>query len=566
MTTCPNCNSRVGYLTILRTVLPVRITCSNCGARLEGDRLVQVAVLGVSLILGGSGAYVFLLLYLSPLLVFPPGSLLPPALVATLAWLIGASVIQSYGRYVEVDRDSGLPRALRLDLLGAGVLALAVVAWLVLYVGVSALGVGVWLTVALAILLILYARYQPRLGDRTGSAVAVMLLVSSGGMAVFALVLTVISAANFPKEPAFQEQLAFSPSPQSEYDAWRDLRVLLGDFENNHRERISAAAEFSSSDYEREDVKALLETTAQDRDAVLEFLADNVASTPEDELSLRSEPSRYIGLQSMQELELAEVRKLIASGDGPVAKEKYLRLWRVADNLVSGKDGLLKSLISMGLAEKLVEFYLDEDNRTVLSSDRELSAIPADIGGKLDDAMASSFTLEYLGQRWILFALAENPCLLGDYDGQTDCPRKLHWPILDLYKTLRFSHDPMADLVSRIRQPSYRVKRLPTPVPRETDELTVLGWHIKNPVGIALMAATIPNLGAFVGSGDKTKAKLLAFAFLLESSESGELGNPPIDPLTGEPFVVTRTGDTVVIASYVEGDGEPAVRYEISIR
>ena len=44
---------------------------------------------------------------------------------------------------------------------------------------------------------------------------------------------------------------------------------------------------------------------------------------------------------------------------------------------------------------------------------------------------------------------------------------------------------------------------------------------------------------------------------------SGALGDPPIDPVTGEPFMLADKEDALEVTSERTGkDGKPAVRYE----
>ena len=42
MAACPNCQSQITPGVILRSPLPVWITCPKCGAKLVGDRLVKL--------------------------------------------------------------------------------------------------------------------------------------------------------------------------------------------------------------------------------------------------------------------------------------------------------------------------------------------------------------------------------------------------------------------------------------------------------------------------------------------------------------------------------------------
>ena len=84
-----------------------------------------------------------------------------------------------------------------------------------------------------------------------------------------------------------------------------------------------------------------------------------------------------------------------------------------------------------------------------------------------------------------------------------------------------------------------------------------------NPIGSALEAAIVPNLGFFAGGYRTLEAELAAFGYILSVAEAGSLDVAvPISPLTGEPFIVTDKGETIEIAGPRSDGGEPAVRFE----
>lgn len=87
---------------------------------------------------------------------------------------------------------------------------------------------------------------------------------------------------------------------------------------------------------------------------------------------------------------------------------------------------------------------------------------------------------------------------------------------------------------------------------------------LHNPVGSTYFGTYVPLVYNFVGSKDTLKAELAVLGYVIESRASGNFDDVPIDPLTGEPFVVTDKGDTIEITSAYLKDGEPAIKYEVS--
>ena len=85
---------------------------------------------------------------------------------------------------------------------------------------------------------------------------------------------------------------------------------------------------------------------------------------------------------------------------------------------------------------------------------------------------------------------------------------------------------------------------------------------LRNPFGSSLLALSLPLISRFATSAGPVKTRLTALRYIMELPQSGSLAEGPVDPSTGEPIVVRRSGDRIEV-SPVERDesGEPAFVY-----
>ena len=102
-----------------------------------------------------------------------------------------------------------------------------------------------------------------------------------------------------------------------------------------------------------------------------------------------------------------------------------------------------------------------------------------------------------------------------------------------------------------------------------TKETELLSFSkLENPVGshfnATFTAITAPLLIDFPQGLQPTEARLSILRYVIQATESGEFSDVPIDPMTGEPFMVLDKRETIEITSQYMVDGQPAVRYEVA--
>ena len=190
-------------------------------------------------------------------------------------------------------------------------------------------------------------------------------------------------------------------------------------------------------------------------------------------------------------------------------------------------------------------------------------AVSGAMANKLDGSFASSIPWEYLTLKRFLSENRQDFC-----DTELVCEWALPWPFFDEHKTLRAQHDRWSALVALSTQPVSRNQRALEAYGRQEADLPKFS-KLRNPVGAAFNAimTTSPSVySLFIDVPQLAKARLSVLRYVLEAAESGDYSNVPIEPMTGEPFIVIDKGDTVEITSAYLKDEEPAIRYEVSKR
>ncbi len=249
----------------------------------------------------------------------------------------------------------------------------------------------------------------------------------------------------------------------------------------------------------------------------------------------------------------------VASGHFEIVT-KYIRLWKVAENLVSSRSVMVQYLVGMEISSNLVAFYLDDDNSRQLSNDAELRFRVESVRDRLDSGFVGAITREYLTLRK---SVADRPSDVCQGVPRGLCIFGWPWPVYDVNKALKVEHDQFVDLVALGIAPFHQVERGLKAYEDEAERTNQVSL-LKNPVGSVVLSLGVPVwLTRFVFVKERTSASLAVFLYALDSQNAGVYGAPPVDPLTGDRFAVTDGGPSVTIESTYIRDGGPAVQYEI---
>ncbi len=507
--------------------------------RLEGNRSVLAlsvveSVLVVSLLLAAALTLNFGLQDIAdPSLYYVAIVAVSLVGLATVTWFVSGVVAFRYGRFsVRADHVSG--DLIRNYLRVTAVIALALGAWALFSVPLHPVGMVIlasWVGLPPLVYISLAKR-----GRQPAVAALVGLLAWAGTVNGPAIALNVYSFANYPEERPFTEQLWVSRYFGSETRAWTLLGTLTDDLRGDE----------AASEQQRTNILALLEQT--------------IVSPPRDGLFIGSEVPDFAAVEAISDAELGQIRGLLTDGNSRTANTKYIRLWKVAENLVSSRSVMVQYLVGMEISSDLIAFYLDDDNSRLLSNDAELRFRVESVRDRLDSGFVGAITREYLTLRK---SIADRPSDVCQGVPRGLCIFGWPWPVYDVNKTLKVEHDQFVDLVSLGIAPFHQVERGLKAYEDEAERTNQVSL-LKNPVGSVVLSLGVPVwLTRFVCVKERTSASLAVFLYALDSQNAGVYGTPPVDPLTGEPFTVTDSGASVTIESTYIRDGGPAVQYEI---
>ena len=416
--------------------------------------------------------------------------------------------------------------------LGAAVVSLLLLAWMVLYAGLNAFSIVTVPTLLFAAALRLYPKYRSRLGTDAGEVVALALGTWSVVIAASAVVIAIYSGINFPKEGDFEEQLLLEFGPLAEQEAWLQIRPP------------SFARTFTQD--QAEDVARVLEA--------------GPVSMPREASIITGPAPPFFLLSDLVASETKEVGFLVRDGQWDEARTRYARLWTIAYNLVraEGPMGFGQYLVAVDLGHVLTDFYLKEANSSRLNRGRSLLETVAAFSSTLRGAYESGVTVQYVYSRDFIMQ-PEELCKDAtglDYEYLGVCIFRLPWPFYDTNKTIRELHDVLLDRV-RLTMPPRRAGE---PVPESYRRPEVSIW--KNHVGSKLLN-DLAQFESFTIKDDELRSKLAILTWVIDGRHSGDFDDPPVDPLTGEPFTVTDKGGSVEIrSSYATMDGP--LTYEVS--
>lgn len=467
----------------------------------------------------------------------PIALLLGLLVLTSITWLVtifpGMFIALRYGSY-DLDRGPGVaPKLTRRYFQAIGVLNIIVLAVLVTYSNISPTGLGTLAVIAMVPALVFYPKYAAALKGRWSTATVAALLVWSGIVLFFAIVFTVHAAVSFPKENDFDETLVYVYDPESSPQGWERAGSLLD------------------------------ASNAIDRNELLDFLSTVPVSVPSDDAFVELGIPDFALLTQVVSHELAAVDNAAEREDWDKVNRLYVRLWRAVDTFFTGNTILIQNLVGITMATQLIDYYMTSPRQDRLTAENDVRQIAASVRDRLDDAFVSGIAGEYVAARYVYVNAPDALCDLGASDTLRFCLPFAPWPFFDKTQTMKIHHDLLAVLAEVSRQPfhasksgrdAYRVDYARITTPSRFD----------NPIGSQLLRGIVPDVGGFVYSKEKLKSRFAILLFVVDARATKQLPTIPIDRLTGRPYQVQDKGRTLeIVSSYVEDDGEVALRYEV---
>jgi len=407
---------------------------------------------------------------------------------------------------------------------------------------------------------LIYPKYGPFLDKKLRTVCTVLLFVMSIIFNVTALALAVFMVANYPEEKPFVVKLAFPSDSENGLSGFLEIKTLADEFyENNGEEMQNLSVEIKDFNFENDDILELLESTREGRELILKTLAEKPLSQP---IEILNDPGKetfhYFVIRELVNLELTEIARLINNDKHSLAQSRYLRLWKISSNLLTGKSETLQYNVAFSLIDSLSKFLLRYPRATAPVNGKELLDVTLKVDSELDSSCENIFVYEYVFLENLFKALKGVNTF--DFTGPLYAEAlnyMNYWPFFDYYKTLRMFHDAFSNLAGFCKKPYYSIENsLNDYVTRAQAEFDNMP-RLVNPVGNIITAIALPYLEKFIINKERTKSNLNIVIYAIRSLRDNNFADAPIDNLTGRPYLVTeRSGSVEIKSEFKREDGE----------
>ncbi|MFC1573758.1 hypothetical protein ACFL30_01080 [Candidatus Latescibacterota bacterium] len=425
-----------------------------------------------------------------------------------------------------------------------------------------------------AFLYLFYHKYIYHIHDIFRRLVNLILIVFSLPVYAALIVLLIYCAANFPPGSSFDKKVTIGKIPQEEKDAFYRSLELHETFKaelDDHDGKIGISLNnaFMNNPYDTLTVNRALDKTKAIRNTLLNFYSQNILSIPEENYTIDGEIPKYGSLINAVKSDILELSSLYGKEDYTAAYKKYIRLWKIVDNLSLGSQGAAGIMINNVIVNSIFpgKLSIEQHCRISYENREELLEILTNIVKQTDANFVISLSVQAYVFNNILTDLKEKPQNPDNFEGLSQLifdKRSFRWPFYDLNKTLQMNDDYNAEYIKFVSQPLYKIK----------DDFSGINSKIEipepslivNPVGSKMITYTLPKFTNLIIKKEILKSRLTALHYIIKSYNRKELEAPPIDNLTGKPFIVIADDDSLEIKSeYVpESTSEKVAHFKIS--
>ena len=374
-------------------------------------------------------------------------------------------------------------------------------------------------------------------GGRLRVAVDILLVALSLVTNFLFLLMVVAVAFNLPKAPPYKPEIRVERAPVEQEVAFETLMELTA---------LSTGSQDESSETLREEV--------------LDLLAGSVPSVPLEKvgelyvLPLDFRLPFFFVLRDIFDEELKTVEFLLRQGEVLKAQTRYMRLWKAADNELSGQNSMIQTMVGLTHVELLTQFYEKHAGELGLAGNTELADLLRHVVSETDLAVENSIRVESsLIQGGILTIGAEEipegvtaPSPWRRLIARMVARRLLEWPFYDRNDTLRVQDTLTADMLQASRTPLYEQSEAYGNLERFVEETRGLSL-LRNPVGRILLAIGVPQTMGPVERKEKVKSRVIATEYMLRALGPGAEPPVPVDNVTGENFHVEQDDGVVTI-------------------
>lgn len=423
------------------------------------------------------------------------------------------------------------------------------------------------LGILLALLLLLYPKYEASLSLMMVKFINWVLMISSIIIYGVLILVGIFIIVNLPKDEPGAAEI---PTIERSADASKNyLQLCQISTKNNVRfaekmGEINRAYQYDV--YDSAKVEKIITEIQPSQEEFMNFLANSSITAPE-KLNWETPVPSFPYVQNSFRFELFLIGKHIENNEYDMANAKYQRLWKSVDNLFAGKNLLIVYIIDLVLVDELMNFYKKYPNQFEFADQEELLTHVNQINENLYPAFEYAVKFEDItlkngfdpeekeflgfgtsfGWNTILFVLGEE--------------RLSSWPLYDYHKTME-TFTKIHEMTMQIgTQPMYEMEASFEEYLNSLENF-VEPSLVKNPVGSLFVGKALPDYQNVIIRKEQRKSELTAFIYVLNNMKNDDLPEPPVDNLSGTPFPLVQEEEMTLIHS--EKDRE--IVFPISIK
>ncbi len=380
---------------------------------------------------------------------------------------------------------------------------------------------------------------------------------------ILGLSLYAITFGNIPKTPTFTGSIVLTEQSK----AAEDLYIEFADF-SEKQDALSTLPEdvfkaISEKKYDDPAVKKAFDDTVEARLQIENMLKRGPMSVPKDQLTWDGKLPRYTILVNWMKLELYGVYRYLASGRFSEAEKRYSTLWDLTVLMYNGNQIPIGASVTRALTIQLVEFPFSLDSGRRMINKASLSAYLKQAEEQMDGMFARSIDAEYYTFKQSVDAMS-SAALIPSSNEKATFPEKLlygyiaRWPFFDkedltknthaMFLSMRGSYTiPYYTIVEKTRNDSKTEYKRPP--------------FYKNILGNVFYNIAMPSYDMINFGKEKAKSEIICLRAYLEGGLTAV--EKAVDPLTGKPFVVSKTDRILRLSTEFIEKNEPAWKLEI---
>jgi len=293
-----------------------------------------------------------------------------------------------------------------------------------------------------------------------------------------------------------------------------------------------------------------------ERDKFLDFISNNIISQPLNKYKeenygpdFDNSIPNYFNLKNIYKAELADISSLLYEGNIVLAQSKYIRLWKIANNLFSGQNTLIHEMVSIVLVNNLINYYNTKSNLLGLKNNNTFSIYINDIINKIDNSFKKSLLLEYSSMRMYLEKLSKDQDIIYSYfSNYEDVSYKkiflfyvfnvyrsklYYWPFFDKNKTLKVT-DEYYELALNLLDKNY-IDCINDSTLDKLYNNHFSSLKLINPTGKIFYY--MPNVVSLSLRIKEVKSRLMVLSYLINLENNEKIEDIPFNDLMENDFI-----------------------------